>query len=84
MAALFLFAAFMKVSGRPAMIEEFNTIGLGQWFRYLTGTMELIGGIAIFTAVSFDLRRSSSALGRRGCLRRSNRGFFMPIGYIPS
>ena len=47
MAALFLFASYMKLSGNPMMVEEFNTIGLGQWFRYLTGALELAGGIAI-------------------------------------
>jgi putative oxidoreductase len=46
-AALFLFAGFMKVTGQPMMIEEFNTIGLGQWFRYFTGVLELAGAIAI-------------------------------------
>jgi putative oxidoreductase len=47
MAALFLFASYMKLSGNPMMVDEFNTIGLGQWFRYLTGALELAGGIAI-------------------------------------
>jgi len=47
MAALFLFASFMKLSGKPMMIEEFDTIGLGQWFRYFTGALELAGAIAI-------------------------------------
>jgi putative oxidoreductase len=30
MAALFLFASYMKLSGNPMMVDEFNTIGLGQ------------------------------------------------------
>ncbi len=47
LAALFLMAAFMKLSGQPMMVEEFGTIGLGQGFRYLTGILELIGGIAL-------------------------------------
>jgi putative oxidoreductase len=47
MAALFLFASYMKLSGNPMMVDEFNTIGLGQWFRYLTGALELAGGVAI-------------------------------------
>ena len=47
MAALFLFASYMKLSGNPMMVDEFNTIGLGQWFRYLTGVLELAGGLAI-------------------------------------
>jgi putative oxidoreductase len=47
MAALFLFAAVMKLSGQPMMVEEFNTIGLGQWFRLLTGALEAAGAIAL-------------------------------------
>jgi putative oxidoreductase len=47
MAALFLFASYMKLSGNPMMVDEFNTIGLGQWFRHLTGALELAGGLAI-------------------------------------
>lgn len=43
----FLAASFMKLSGQPAMVEEFEHVGLGQWFRYLTGILELIGGIAV-------------------------------------
>jgi len=47
MAALFLFASYMKLTDNPMMVDEFNTIGLGQWFRYFTGALELAGGIAI-------------------------------------
>ena len=47
MAALFLFACFMKLTGQPLMVEEFGLFGVGQWFRYLTGMLELVGGIAI-------------------------------------
>lgn len=47
MAALFLFAGLMKLTGQPMMIDEFDTIGLGQWFRLLTGALEVAGAIAI-------------------------------------
>ena len=47
MAALFLFAAFGKLTSNPMMVEEFGLFGVGQWFRYLTGLLELAGGIAI-------------------------------------
>ncbi len=47
MAALFLFASYMKLTDNPMMVDEFNTIGLGQWFRYFAGALELAGGIAI-------------------------------------
>jgi putative oxidoreductase len=47
MGALFLFASYMKLSGQPMMVAEFDQVGLGQWFRYLTGVLELIGGVAV-------------------------------------
>lgn len=47
MAALFLFAAFAKLSGQQMMVDEFQTVGLGQWFRYLTGLFELAGGVMV-------------------------------------
>ena len=45
--AAFLMAAYMKLSGNPQMVAEFDTVGLGQWFRYATGLLELVGGVAI-------------------------------------
>ena len=47
MAALFLFAAWLKLSGSPAMIEEFGKIGLGQGFRYFTALLEAAGAIVL-------------------------------------
>jgi uncharacterized membrane protein YphA (DoxX/SURF4 family) len=46
-AALFISASVMKLSGQPMMVQEFDTVGLGQWFRYLTGALELVGGIGV-------------------------------------
>lgn len=46
-AAMFLAAAFMKLTSQPMMVAEFDQVGLGQWFRYFTGALELIGGIGI-------------------------------------
>jgi uncharacterized membrane protein YphA (DoxX/SURF4 family) len=46
-AALFLFAAFMKLTSQPMMVEEFELVGLGQWFRYLTGALEAAGALAL-------------------------------------
>ena len=45
-AALFLFAGVMKLSGQPMMVEEFDTVGLGQWFRSFTGILEVVGAVA--------------------------------------
>lgn len=46
-AALFLYAGFMKLSSQPMMVQEFDTVGLGQWFRYFTGALEVLGAIAV-------------------------------------
>jgi uncharacterized membrane protein YphA (DoxX/SURF4 family) len=47
MAALFLFAAFAKLSGQQRMVEGFGLLPVGEWFRYFVGSLETIGGIAI-------------------------------------
>ena len=47
LAAMFLFAAYMKLSGNPMMVAEFDTVGLGQWFRYVTGLIELVGAVTL-------------------------------------
>ena len=46
-AALFLFAGYMKLSGNQMMVQEFGTIGLGDWFRLFTGACEVAGAILV-------------------------------------
>jgi len=45
-AALFLFAASMKLTSQPMMVQEFDMVGLGQWFLYFTGVLEAVGAVA--------------------------------------
>ena len=47
MALAFTMAGSVKLIGRPGMVQEFNQIGLGQWFRYFTGICEVAGAIGI-------------------------------------
>lgn len=47
MAALFLYAAFSKLTGQPKMVEGFALLPVGQWFRYVVGLTELVGGVAV-------------------------------------
>jgi uncharacterized membrane protein YphA (DoxX/SURF4 family) len=47
MAAVFLFACSMKLTSQPMMVEEFGELGIGLWFLYFTGIVELVGGIAV-------------------------------------
>jgi putative oxidoreductase len=46
-AAMFLFAGSLKLVGAPLMVQEFAAIGLGQWFRYLTGTIEVVSAVLL-------------------------------------
>jgi putative oxidoreductase len=43
----FAMAGLAKVGGDPAMIEMFATIGIGQWFRYAVGALELAGAVGV-------------------------------------
>ncbi|MGA2230087.1 MAG: DoxX family protein [Tepidisphaeraceae bacterium] len=43
----FLAAGGSKLAGAPAMVDMFARLGAGQWFRYLTGTLEVIGAIGL-------------------------------------
>ena len=47
LAFVFLSAGGAKLYGVPMMVEEFGHMGLGQWFRYFTGTLEVLGALLI-------------------------------------
>jgi uncharacterized membrane protein YphA (DoxX/SURF4 family) len=44
----FLAAGGSKLAGAEQMIAMFDKIGLGQWFRYVTGLLEIGGAIGLF------------------------------------
>jgi putative oxidoreductase len=46
-AAAFLMAGGSKFAGVPAMVALFNAIGIGQWLRYVTATIEVGSAIAL-------------------------------------
>jgi putative oxidoreductase len=47
LAAAFLAAGSAKLAGFPLMVDLFEQIGLGQWFRVVTGAVEVAGAIAL-------------------------------------
>ena len=47
LALIFVLAGGMKLMSQPNMVREFVQVGLGQWFRYFTGILEVAGAIAI-------------------------------------
>jgi putative oxidoreductase len=48
-AAAFLAAGSAKLAGVPFMVDLFQQIGIGQWFRVVTGVVEVVGGVALLT-----------------------------------
>ena len=44
----FLAAGGSKLAGAPAMVAMFAKTGFGQWFRILTGSLEVAGAIGLF------------------------------------
>ncbi len=47
LALAFVGAASGKLLGKPEMVALFEAVGVGQWFRYVTGLMELAGALLI-------------------------------------
>ena|SRR6266850_998862 len=47
LAAAFLAAGGAKLAGVPTMVQVFDQIGMGQWFRVVSGLVEVIGAVAL-------------------------------------
>ncbi len=47
LAAAFLAAGAAKLAGVPFMVDLFAQIGIGQWFRVVTGVVEVVGAVAL-------------------------------------
>ncbi|MEE4454884.1 DoxX family protein [Novosphingobium resinovorum] len=47
LALAFLAAGGAKVAGAPPMVAIFEQIGAGQWFRFVTGILEIVGGLLV-------------------------------------
>lgn len=48
LALAFVAAGSAKLAGVEMMVVTYNTIGIGQWFRYLTGALEVGSAILLF------------------------------------
>lgn len=47
LALMFISASWAKLMGQPEMVALFTAVGVGQWFRYLTGILELTGAVLL-------------------------------------
>ncbi|MFD6319554.1 DoxX family protein [Methylorubrum thiocyanatum] len=46
-AIVFLAAGGAKLAGIPMMVQVYDLIGVGQWFRIVTGIVEIAGAIVL-------------------------------------
>src|SRR5947209_1786970 len=46
-AVAFFGAGGAKLAGAAPMVAVFEKVGVGQWFRYVTGALEVIGAIGL-------------------------------------
>ena len=54
LALAFGVAGVSKLAGVPQMVQVFDAIGFGQWFRYLTGAVEVVGAaLLLMSATGF-------------------------------
>jgi uncharacterized membrane protein YphA (DoxX/SURF4 family) len=37
----------LKLTGSPEMVELFAAVGVGQWLRYMVGTLEVAGAVGL-------------------------------------
>jgi hypothetical protein len=47
LAAVFVIAGTTKLAAAQMHVETFEKLGMGQWFRYFTGSIEVIAAIMI-------------------------------------
>ena len=47
LAGMFLLAGGSKLAGAAAMVALFDGVGVGQWFRYVTGGIEVVSAVAL-------------------------------------
>ena len=46
-AAMFMFVGGLKLTGAAQLVALFDAIGIGQWFRYVTGSIEVVSAVAL-------------------------------------
>jgi putative oxidoreductase len=47
LAGMLILAGGLKLAGVPVMVALFDAIGVGQWLRYVTGSIEVVSAVAL-------------------------------------
>lgn len=50
LASQFAMAGIPKLAGDPMMVGMFDTLGAGQWLRYVVGSLEVAGAVGLLIA----------------------------------
>lgn len=64
----FVGAGLAKLSGNPMMVQVFAALGLGQWFRYFTGGMEVAGALGLLNGHTAGLAAAMLAVVMAGAV----------------
>jgi uncharacterized membrane protein YphA (DoxX/SURF4 family) len=56
-ALAFILFGMLKLIGVPMMVTVFDDVGFGQWFRYVTGLIEMGGAIMLLSGVKWKTNR---------------------------
>ena len=68
LALVFVGAAWAKLTGKSEMVELFTAVGVGQWFRYVTGIFELTGAVLIMVPKTRSIGAALLAIIMLGAL----------------
>jgi len=79
LASQFGMTGLMKLSGNELMVDMFNDIGAGQWFRYLVGALEVAGALGLLIPRLCGL----AALGLVGVMTGAVVTNIFVLGYSP-
>ena len=79
LALVFAMASLAKVGGDAGMVEMFATIGIGQWFRYVVGALEIAGAEGVLVPQLSGL----AALGLIGLMAGASLTNVLVLGASP-
>jgi hypothetical protein len=64
LALIFVATGTSKILGVEQLVDGFTEIGLGQWFRYFTGAIEISGALLVLWPLTSGLGRLFSSVSR--------------------
>jgi uncharacterized membrane protein YphA (DoxX/SURF4 family) len=67
-AFMFLRAGTAKLMSAPMMVQVFTAVGIGQWFRYFTGIIEVVGALALLIPAASGYAAAALAVVMTGAV----------------